>query len=312
MVQASRTTYEKRSSPKVPRDWQDWSIAQLLRERHPELRLRKRVRENPLLEKVTLRELLGNPLSLDAFMDEVRSLPQCGPTQVTRLRNALVGEIKAAVATSSDALWISALKAPRSAEHLPALKAITTECSFFPDFIDALDEVYLRMWRLAQFDPFVYLPSSIPEFTKTREVLSAELPPTLEVEGYLKKLSGIRQAMVGVREVEGLILLDSQVLAALQARLGRYSGLNPQDVGRQFTLLREMHEVLPTGVKCMVTDYEQSGLSPSALVGSKMVFNVMGGYAVLDDPGMIAQMRSRFKAAEERGFALSKFLDSLS
>lgn len=71
-----------------------WSVAKLLRELYPDLRLRQLVREHPLLESVSLASLIVNPVSLDAFLDEFASLPQCGSTQVARLRAVLVNELK--------------------------------------------------------------------------------------------------------------------------------------------------------------------------------------------------------------------------
>lgn len=71
-----------------------WTIARLLRELYPDIRLRQPVREHPLLESVTLASLLDDPVTLDAFLDEFASLPQCGSTQVSRLRTVLVSELR--------------------------------------------------------------------------------------------------------------------------------------------------------------------------------------------------------------------------
>jgi PAS domain S-box-containing protein len=72
----------------------DWSVSRLLREFYPDLRLRQLVREHPLLESVSLASLIVDPVSLDAFLDKFASLPQCGSTQVARLRAVLVNELQ--------------------------------------------------------------------------------------------------------------------------------------------------------------------------------------------------------------------------
>ena len=82
----------------------DWSIARLLREQHPDVRLRAQVRNHWLLEQVTLGSLLDDPLRLDAFLEEFRSIPQCGSTQVTRLREVLVSALRTARSTGPCAL----------------------------------------------------------------------------------------------------------------------------------------------------------------------------------------------------------------
>ena len=72
----------------------DLSVSRLLREFYPDLRLRQLVREHPLLDSVSLASLIVDPVRLDAFLDEFASLPQCGSTQVARLRAVLVKELQ--------------------------------------------------------------------------------------------------------------------------------------------------------------------------------------------------------------------------
>ena len=150
----------------------NWSIARLLREQHPDLRLRAQVRNHWLLEQVTLGSLLDDPLRLDAFLEEFRSLPQCGSTQVTRLRKVLVSALRTAGSTGPCALrrpQPGAMPADAPAKTV-SVQPQPTECRFLPDFVDAADDVFFRMWRLAQFDPFVYLPTTLPEFAKTPQL----------------------------------------------------------------------------------------------------------------------------------------------
>jgi hypothetical protein len=65
---------------------EDWTIAQLLRFRYPDTRLRQRFQEEPYLDQVTLGQVLGSPFALNDFLAACRSLPQCGETSINRLR----------------------------------------------------------------------------------------------------------------------------------------------------------------------------------------------------------------------------------
>lgn len=71
-----------------------WSVARLLRELYPNIRLRQAVRDHQLLENVTVGSLIEDALSLDAFLGQFALLPQCGSTQVSRLREVLVSELQ--------------------------------------------------------------------------------------------------------------------------------------------------------------------------------------------------------------------------
>ena len=313
MTRGVHSTHDIPLSSEMSQDRLGRSIAQLLREQYPNLRLRERVRDHPLLEQVTLGALLGDPLRLDAFMDEFRSLPQCGTTQVSRLRKVLVKELKTAETAAlprRQSLPLAVM--PAAPSSMPAaVQPQPTECTFYPDFVDAVEDVYFRMWRLAQFDSFVYIPSTLPDFAKTPEVLAVELEPGRDLTAYLQRLAALRKALESVGAAEGLILLDGQKLEAFFSRRGRYGVLSKKDVEQQARMLQETLAKLPAGVICRVCDFEVSGLSSGAFVGSKAVLSVMGGYAVFDDAPLVASVQPRIKAAQTHGRPLSDFLDQL-
>lgn len=287
-------------------------MGRVLREAHPTLRLRERVRDNPLFERVTLGTLLDDPLSLDGFIAECRLLPQCGEAQIARLRRVLAEEIRAAMASPAASKPRPVGAAPDvKAPDAPASAALKLEGEFFPDYVTAVEAVYLRMWRLAQFDPFLYLPTSVPEFAKTPAVLAAENGPDRDVADYNGKLAAFRNALPAMSRGEGLILLDAPRLGALFARQGRYAVLSDEDVARQLEVLRKMLAALPAGIDCRVTDFERAQLSSLCIVGEYLVFYAMGGYGILRSPPMLAQMRARCRAAQTGGIMLSEFLDGL-
>ena len=289
----------------------DWSIARLLREQYPDLRLRERVRNDPLLEKTKFGDLWGDPLRLYAFMEELRSLPQCGTTQLSRLRTVLLRELRTAEAnalTAPQPLQLSVLSSVPSAADI-VVPPYPAECTFHPDFVEAVEDVYFRMWRLAQFDPFVYIPTTLPEFAKIPEVLAVELESGRDLKGYQQRITSLRNTLERISAAEGLVLLDGQALQAVFLRQGRYANLSEESVERQFKTLQEMPSHLPAGVACRVCDFEISGLSSGVLVGSKAVLSVMGGYVVFDDAHLVASVQPRIKIAQTRGCPLAEFLE---
>ena len=299
-------------SPNGFRDRMDLSIAQLLREQYPAVRLRERVRNDPLLERVTIGSLMGDPLRLDAFMEEFRKLPQCGATQVSRLREVLFNALRGVEPPALTAVppLQPALVPSASSDVAAQQQPHPTQGIFYPDYVDALEDVYFRMWRLAQFDPFVYIPSTLPEFAKTPEVLAVELGPGRDLKTYLQRLAGLRTAFEGLDAADGVILLDGQTLETVLTGQGRYRVLSRDAIERQGRALRETMARLPQGVTCRVCDFEVSGLSSAAFVGNKAVLYAMGGYAVLDDARLVASMQPRINAAMARGRSLTDFLDA--
>jgi hypothetical protein len=290
-----------------------WSIARLLRERYPYVSLRAKVLNHRLLEQVTLACLLDDPTRVEEFLEVFRSLPQCGSKQVATMREVLVSEIRSAELIGPSALHclqsqVTPANAPiRTASAQPH----PTPHEFFGDFADSADDVYFRMWRLAQFDPFVYLPTTLPEFAKTPEVLAAELKPGRDLTAYLQRLAGLRRALDSIGQAEGLILLDGQALEAIFLRQGRYAELSREAVEQQARMLRQTLLKLPPGVSCKVCDIEVSGLSSGAFVGNKGVLRVMGGYIVFENPRLLKSLLARFRTATAQGRPLADFLEEI-
>lgn len=266
----------------------DWTMRRLLREAHPHVRLREAVRNHPLFESVTLGALLENRLAVDSFLSECRRLPHCGETQINRLRQVIVAELDASQQRSINALPLRGV--------------------FHKNSVAALEDVYLPMWRLAQFAPFVYVPSSIPEIAKTAAVLAAELAGREDIEAYVEKLSLVRRNLGSLRTATGWIFLDSHTLETILKRQGRYSCLSLEDAQQQRCALEEMAADLPAGIKCVVTDFEAAALSSSSVVGDLVVLYSMGGYSVFRNPAMVEQMRFRHEAARAVGRSLTDFL----
>jgi hypothetical protein len=226
----------------------NWSIAELLRKDYAHLRLRTVVISSALFKNVTLGSLLSDRFGLERFLSECRHLPHCGNTQITRIREALIDALK-------------------HAEQMPA-EELSLKGVLYPDYVLSLEQIYIRMWRLAQFSPFVYAPSSIPEFSKTEAVLAVEIGEANAAAQYVKRLTPLRNTLNALQEVTGLIYIDAHTLETVLRRQGRYKKLSKDQAHEQHLALREMLIDLPKGVECIVTDFEAAKLSSSAIVGN--------------------------------------------
>ena len=286
-----------------------WSIAQLLQEKYPDVRLRERVRNDPLLEKTKLGDLLRDPSRHDSFMEELRKLPQCGTTQVTQLRKVLAQEQQAAEALGACRAMRMEVVSVQPSTLAADLAPHASRCIFYPDFIDAVKDVFFCMWRLAQFDPFVYMPTSLPEFVKTPEVLAVEIQPGRDLTPYVQRIASLRNTLEKIGCASGVVLLDSRALEDVFLRKRQYAALSQGSLERQFRILQELPAKLPTGVTCKVCDFGVTGLSSGTFVGSKAVLSIMGGYLVIDDADLVESLQPRLNFAVGHGCPLPEFLE---
>lgn len=300
------------ATPSVRRSW---PVARLLHG-FPELRLRERVRTHPLLTRVTVGQLVDDPLKLHDFLDQCRLLPQCGEVQLGRLRAILLEEIErlrhappepepdlpVVPDSRRDDLEFPFDDANRQDAPIPLAG------QFYPDVVLAQEDVYLRMWRLAQFERFIYLPSSVPAFAKTRAVTAAEHQPQRDISDYRSKYEAIGATFEVPSRLSGLILTDAQVLGALFTRQGRYRWLTAEDVEEQLATLRRLLDALPPAVVSVAVDFEMAGLSPGSIVGPHMVLYAMGGYLYYREPPIISALAARCHTAYWEGHDLRDFL----
>lgn len=290
-----------------------WTVGRLLREAYPHLRLRERVVNHPFLETVTVRDLLTGFAAVELFLAECRMLPQCGDTQIIRLRDALQAEFNLQDAIGADEP--PPVEAPPPTDAAPPAKvddgatSAKVEGHFHIDTVEAVGDVYVRMWRLAQFTNFVYLPVSVPEFVKTPRVLFAELDRRAASAVYGKQLSSLRANMSALKGGSGLILLDRQIMLSIFERRGRYARLTRLDIAEQKTALRGMCDTLPKGIESLVVDFEVARLSPGAIIGDHVVLYGMGGYLTMRNPPMLGHFLDTCNAARDGAQTLSAFLD---
>jgi hypothetical protein len=107
------------------------------------------------------------------------------------------------------------------------------------------------------------------------------------------------------------IFIDRQMLLAVFARLGRYSGLSEADLDEQAASLREMLANMPAHVETLVLDFERCRLSSASAIGDHVVLSLMGGYLAVRDPQLSAAALRRCAAAKPSGVALQSVLDTL-
>lgn len=94
MISAHEDHFQK-SSPIGASPIEDWTIGTVLKVLYPEVRLRKRVKQMPYLEQVTLRQVLDGTLPLDSFLAQCGREPQCGELSVKRLRDVIESTVVA-------------------------------------------------------------------------------------------------------------------------------------------------------------------------------------------------------------------------
>lgn len=301
------------------RTLEQWSVGRLLRMRHAHVPLREAVRNSPYLDRVTIAEVVASPFSLERFLDECRSMPQCGETQIRRLRMVLqelftqlapVADQTAAAAVHAEPDASGDTAAPVAPSGSPdAVSAgIPFLGEFYPDFVAARETVYRRLWRLAHFNWFAYLPSSLPEFAKTPAVMRAELGQDADLDGYIASMGQLRASLTNIRGVSGIVLLDAQPLRDILSRRGRYAGLCDHDIAEQRAQLEQMLAVLPAGIDFRVIDFETARLSSCAVVSDQIVSYMAGGFLVARNHALRGTLIARIEQARQRATPLKDVL----
>ncbi|MCH8467089.1 MAG: hypothetical protein LAT78_11065 [Roseinatronobacter sp.] len=292
----------------------EWSVAQVLDAFFPYLKLRDVVRKSELLANTPLHSLANNPSGLASFLFECRQLPSCGDIQIKRLHEVLVSVInivQSSVAEGQgentgamfgDSVSDLILSRPHEIVTYPA------EGVFYPYFVEDMQPVYHKMWHNQLDMPFVYLPTSVPEFAKTPAILSAEIGRPIGAKTRHARLGTIHEAVGVMPQAKGAIILDSHALRAIFGQQGRYEGLSKEDVALQRIMLQSMLDILPDDVECLVVDHEKARLAPGAIIGTDVIIHGFGGYTVYTSPTFLAHMQTLCDAALRDGECLSAFL----
>jgi hypothetical protein len=288
-----------------------WSIARLLQQAYGHLKFRKSVLVDPVLD-ITLDKIIAAPGGLGAFLARCDGVPGCGDAQIDNIHAALPTEIRLQAhlaAASGDNARAQSLAAILDHAHATA-EAATSEITgqFLPGDAAGLEDVSWRMWRQAPAERFHYLPVTLPDCAKSRELVAAELgtdaPVPLDAKGSAPGVD-LGQA------TRGVILIDAQVLDAMRARLGRYAVLSDRAITAQMARLLDFSARLPPGIDAFVTDFARARLSAAAIFGGRAILPAPGGYVVLFSPPRLAQMVARWEAARQDAQPLTAYLAAL-
>ena len=277
----------------------DTTIAQVLTDRHPRIRFRAAFRNHPRLRSWTVHSVLDSAESLNAFLQECRSLPQFGDVQERRLRDILYD-----LARTRGRLPAK----PCRKQALDSAKRIELTGTFHPDFISAWSDVYRRAWRLTHFDAFLYVPSSIPEFVKHPEVLRAEIGPEIDLSEYTSQCAELRESLFSVTRAEGLVLIDRTRLDMVFRCHGPYAGLSTDTLKAQCRMLRELDSLLPSSVNIRVCDVEAARLTSCSVIGDVITLAVAGGYLVTRDKALRTLLEKRCASALKGTCSLAAYL----
>lgn len=82
---------------------EDLTIDRLLQHHFPEIPFLRRFRENPLLQRVTLGQVMSKSYALNDFLAKCRVLPGCGESAINRLRWVIEAASKSRVAGAPEA-----------------------------------------------------------------------------------------------------------------------------------------------------------------------------------------------------------------
>lgn len=270
------------------------SVAHVLRERYPHVSLRSAVRGNPFLDSVTVGDVLADSFSLEEFLATCRTLPNCGETQVARLR-AVLEDIAAELGRQGPGVTATpearrfpdpvrpGADAPRIPKRTAEAPDLALQGQFLPESAASRVSVFERMWRQARFDWFIDLPGALPEAIKTPAVARAETDPVCNAADPSAETRIEREMLAALHHATGLVLVDSRALNALFHRAGRYSALSEQEVAEQGARIDDMLRVHPGQVDMRVIDYDAAQMSRCMIVGDMVCSRTMGGYFLTRD-----------------------------
>jgi len=289
----------------------DTTIAQILAGQYVEVRFRAAFKNHPALQGWTVHSVTESAESLDAFLQVCRSLPQFGDVQEVWLLDILEDLSRS---LGRGGLSLRYLKrwgrlSAKSFREQPIDGAKSSELNgiFYSDFIPAFSDVYLTAWRLAHFDAFLYVPSSIPEFVKHPDVLRAEIGPEIDVSAYTSQCAGLRESLSSVSCAEGVVLIDRKRLDMVFGRHGPYSGLGTDTLEAQRRMLCELDSILPSSVKVGVCDVEAARLSSFSVIGVMITLAVAGGYLVTRDQALQSLLEKRCTSAMQGACSLAAY-----
>jgi hypothetical protein len=271
-----------------------WPVARLLRDAHAELRFRRSVLTDPVLE-MPLGDVIASAEALGRFLAQCDGVPGCGDAQIDKIRMALRDEITRQAEWADNAGRGDLAQGFRAVlDQAPAMTA-TNHAPVTGQWLagDAarLEDRFLDLWQQAPTERFFYLPAGLPEAVKTPAVIAAEQAVPIPAASPSTQSGPFRDAAA-----QGVILIDAQGLGALRGRCGHYAALSAKDIAVQLARMADFCAGLPRGVTLRIIDFARNGLQPSAILEGCVMLPAPGGVAMLIHPPGVAALRAQCAA----------------
>jgi hypothetical protein len=297
----------------------DRMIADVLNEEYREVKLRTRVRNSSLLKERSVGSIVDTSANIEDFIQACRALPQFGELQEKRIRIVL-DDLRTRLESRSIPFQpvnrvAQGAGLDSSERHQAPVgdgEAVTFSGKFYPDFIAAWQATYLKSWRQAHLNAFIYIPMSIPEFVKHPEVLRAEIGQNANISAYLTQTGGLRSSLSAMQAATGLILVDRTRLELILDRRGPYADVTDSALFDQIQLLSGLIAMLPPSVEIKVCDIEAARQSSCSIVGDLVTIAAMGGYIVTQDRQLAALLVQRCTEIERNGQTLEEYLIAIT
>lgn len=297
----------------------DTTVAQVLADRFREVPFRAAFRNNPELDRWTVYAVTESAASLDAFLRACRSMPQFGDVQERRLVE-IFEELARNLGRNGLPLRPRAINGGISAacpkanceQAIDINAAWPLNGTFYPDFMTAWSGVYQRAWRMAHFDAFSYVPSSIPEFLKHPAVLRAEVSCEVDIDTYVSQSENLRESLLSVNRAKGTVLIDRARLDLVFGRHGPYARLDTDTLDEQRRMLRALPSLLPSSVTVGICNVEAVGLSSCSIVGDLITLAVAGGYLVTRDKALQTLLEGRCRSALQGAQSVEAYFAALA
>lgn len=285
-----------------------WPVARLLREGYGHLRYRKTVLNDRVLT-VSLAGIMAAPGGLAAFLTGLDAVPGCGDRQRHIIQAALMTEFRMQAEIAARAGDLVAAKRLADQIETLAVPPVVADDQAPVRFFAAtdLEDACTRLWKVATSPRFIYLPETLPQGAKTAPVMACEgragdrpaTPAFWEVP---------RPPATAAERLNGLILIDRQVFAALQGRWGRYAALSEAAWEAQRAALARFCTALPAGVAVKLVDFATAHLTACAIIGADLVLPAAGGCAVLHQTAGVAEITACCELAQTNAQDLSEVL----
>lgn len=239
-------------------------LATVIRVRHSHVRPLGRVRDAPLFQSSTLRDILSEPSATEAFFYACRTLPGCGSAQLAKIREVVLTEFLRARAEG----WL-----PPGGKA--AARTVAATCRPEPPASSCRAIALREDWHAALAQA-LHLQD---EASRICNLLHVPATPE-EAQNLSALMQAIRDAVSTEVEFRGLILLDA-------------SGPCPEPAS--------LAAALPPQVELRLVDARQPALNPVTCIGDVVIIPAADAWLVAKDRKMCSVLQLRLETAASPG-----------